>query len=87
MATIIDRAAALRGLVHRAQELPFRGAHLGAGGRGTGGAVEEEADDEVVAFVYQEAAELVEPEGAVDAVGGCGEDGGCYAADGDEVVW
>jgi hypothetical protein len=83
MATIVNRAAGFRGLVHRAQELPFRGAHLGAGSRRTWGAVEEKADDEVVAFVDEEAAELVEPEGAVDAVGGCGEDGGCYAADGD----
>jgi hypothetical protein len=45
MTAIINRAARFRGLVYRAQELPFAGAHLGAGLRGAGRGVEEEADD------------------------------------------
>lgn len=61
VAAVIDGAAALRRLVHRAQELPLRGAHLGTGSGGTRRVVEQEADDQVVAFVYQEAAELIEP--------------------------
>lgn len=69
MAAVVNRAATLGGLVHGAQELPFAGAHLRAGGGGAGRAVEEKAYDQVVALVREEAAELIEPKGAVDAFG------------------
>jgi hypothetical protein len=59
--------------------LPFAGAHLRAGSGGAGRVVEEEAHDQVVALVGEEAAELVEPEGAVDALGLRGDEGCCLA--------
>lgn len=51
VAAIINGAAALGGLVDGAQELPLAGAHLRAGDCGAGRLIEEEADDQVIAFV------------------------------------
>lgn len=73
VAAVVDGAAALGLLVHGAQELPLGGAHLGTGVGATRGGVEEEADDEGVALRDEEAAELVEPDGTVDAGRGLGE--------------
>lgn len=83
---VVDGAAALGGLVDGAQELPLAGAHLRAGGGGAGGFVEEEADDQVVALVGEEAAEFVEPQGAVDALGLGGDEERSFARDGVGVV-
>ena len=82
VAAVVDGAAALGLLVDGAEELPLGGAHLGAGGGAAGGCIEEEADDEGVALRDEEAAELVEPEGAVDAGGWLGELDGRVAVDG-----
>ena len=79
VAAVVDGAAGFRGVVHGAQELPLRGAHLRARGGAAGRGVEEEADDEGVALRDEEAAELVEPEGAVDARGRRGEELGRLA--------
>lgn len=51
VAAVVNRAAALGGVVDRAQELPLAGAHLRAGCGGAWRVVEEEADNQVVAFV------------------------------------
>lgn len=59
--------------MHGTEELPFGGAHLGAGVCAARRAVEEETADEGVALRDEEAAELVEPEGAVDAMRRLGE--------------
>ena len=69
VAAVIDSATAFRSLVNSAQELPLTGAHLRACYCGAGRIVEQEADDQVVAFVGEEAAELVEPECSIEAVG------------------
>lgn len=73
MAAVIYGTAALRLLVYGTEKLPFGGAHLGAGVCAARRAVEEEAADEGVALRDKEATELVEPEGAVDAIRGLGE--------------
>lgn len=73
VAAVIYGTAALRCFVYGTEKLPFGGAHLGAGVCAAGGAVEEEAADEGVALRDEEAAELVEPEGAVDAIRRLGE--------------
>lgn len=85
MTAIVDRAARLGRVVHGAEVLPFRGAHLGTCGGGAGGIVGEEGDDDGVCFLDQEAAEFVEPEGFVDAIGGLGEPEGDGAVDRDGV--
>lgn len=82
VAAVINGAAALGLLVDGAQELPLRGAHLGARGRAARRGVEEEADDQVVALGDEEAAELIEPEGAVGAWRGSSELDGGGAGDG-----
>lgn len=86
VAAVVDGAAGARLLVDSAQELPLGGPHLWAGGGAAGRRVKEEADDQAVALSDKEAAELVEPEGAVGAGGGLGEDVGGLAGDGDGVV-
>lgn len=86
VAAVVDGAAGLGGVVHGAQELPLRGAHLRARGGAAGRRVEEEADDEGVALGDQEAAELVEPEGAVDRGRGGGEEPGGLAGYGHGVA-
>jgi hypothetical protein len=43
---------------------------------------QKKPNDEVVAFVYQKAAEFVEPEGAVDAFWLCGDEDGGLACNG-----
>ena len=68
MAAIVDSAAGLWWVVHRTEILPLRGAHFRAVGRGAGRVVAKEADDQEVCLLYEEAAELVEPESAVDAI-------------------
>jgi len=73
MTAIINGTAAFRGFVDGAEELPFASSHFGTSGRGTGWVIKEEANYEVVAFVYEEATEFVEPEGSVDAFGLCGD--------------
>jgi hypothetical protein len=84
MATIINRTARFRLLVHRAEELPFTSPHLGTGQGGAGRGVEEEADEEGIALLDYETGEFVEPEGAVDGWGGGrGEEEGGLADYGD----
>lgn len=73
MAAVIYGTAALRLLVYSTEKLPFGGAHLGAGVGAAWRAIEEEADYEGVALRDEEAAELIEPEGAIDAVRRLGE--------------
>lgn len=73
MAAVVNGTAALRLLVHGTEKLPFRRAHLGACAGAARRRVEEEADDERVALRDEEAAELVEPESAIDAGGRLGE--------------
>lgn len=73
VAAVVDGAAALGLLVDGAEELPLGGAHLGTRAGATGRRVEEEADDERVALRDEEATELVEPDGAVDARRGLSE--------------
>lgn len=73
VAAVVDGAAALGLLMNGAEKLPLGGAHLGAGVCAAGRRVEEEADDEGVALRDEEAAELVEPDCAVNTVGGLGE--------------
>jgi hypothetical protein len=69
MAAVIYGTAALRLLMYGTEELPFRSAHLGTRVGAAWWGIEEEADDERVALRDEEAAELVEPESAVDAWG------------------
>ena len=88
VAAIIDGAAGFGGLVDGAEVLPFGGAHFGTGSSGARGVIREEMDDELVGFDDEEAAEFVEPEGAVGGVrgfcdgegGGAGEWGGMVRA-------
>lgn len=70
---VVDGAAALGLLVHSAEELPFGSAHFRARARTAWGGVEEEANDQGVALRDEEAAELIEPDGPVDAIGRCRE--------------
>ena len=81
VAAVVDGAAALGRVVHGAEELPLGGAHLGAGGGAAGRGVEEEADDEAVALLDEEAAELVQPEGTVGGGRRGGEDLGGLPGD------
>lgn len=66
MAAVVNGTAALRLLVHSAEKLPFRRAHLGTCAGAAWRRVEEEANNERVALRDEEAAKLVQPEGAVD---------------------
>lgn len=61
MAAVIDSATRFRRFVNGAEKLPLTGAHLGAGSGGTGGFIEQESDNEFIAFVDQKSAELIEP--------------------------
>jgi hypothetical protein len=72
--------------MHGAQELPFTSPHLRTGCRGTGRIVEKKPNDNVVAFVYQETAEFVEPEGAVHTFRLCGNEDGGLACNGNDVL-
>lgn len=67
VAAIVDGAAALGLFVDGAEKLPFRCAHLGARAGATRGRIKQEANNERVALRYEEAAQLVEPDGTVDA--------------------
>lgn len=91
MTAVVDGAAALGLLVNSAEKLPLGGAHFGTCVGATWRCVEEEAHDERVALRDEEAAELVEPEGTVDAwrrlgelVSGVAVDG--FGSAGGEVV-
>ena len=86
MAAVIDRTTALRRFMHSAQELPLTGPHFRTSSCRTRRIVEQEADDKVVALVYEEAAEFVKPEGAVDAFWLRGDQHGCLACDWDNVL-
>ena len=74
VAAVIDGATGLGRIVYGAEVLPFRGAHLGAGLSGARWGFGEEGDDEVVGTLGEEAAELIEPERALDVLRGLGED-------------
>lgn len=62
MAAVVDGGAAFRRVVHGAEVLPFAGAHLGAGLRGARRAVGEQADDDGVGLLDEEASEFVQPD-------------------------
>lgn len=66
MTAVIDSTAALWRLVNGAEKLPFAGAHFRTGSCGTWWIVEEKSNDQVIAFVYEEAAEFVEPESSIN---------------------
>jgi hypothetical protein len=70
---VVDGAAALGLFVHSAEELPFGSAHFRARVRTAWRGVEEEANDQGVALRDEEAAELIEPDSPVDAIGRCRE--------------
>jgi hypothetical protein len=61
MTAIVNCATALGALVYGAEELPFASPHLWTGCRRTWRIVEKEPDYQLVAFVYQEPAEFIEP--------------------------
>lgn len=98
VAAVVNRTTALRLLVNGAEKLPLGGTHLGASASATGWCVEQETNDERVALGNQEAAELVKPEGTVDAGGRLsqlqggrtskrlGVGGGMIAVEGREVL-
>lgn len=67
MAAVVDGAARLGLVVYGTEKLPLRGAHLGTGRSAAGRGVKKKADDEAVALRYEEAAQLIEPQRAVDA--------------------
>lgn len=79
---VVDGAAGLGLLVYGAEELPFGGAHFGAGARAAGGCVEEEADNEGVALRDEKAAELVKPYRPFDAGRWLSQQEGALAAEG-----
>ena len=81
MTAVVNGTAALGLLVYGAEELPLGSAHLGARVCTAWRGVEEEADDERVALGDEEAAELVEPDGSVDAVWGLRKLQCCCARD------
>lgn len=66
MAAVVNGTAALGLVVYSAEKLPLGGAHFGAGDRRAWRGVEEKAYDQAIALGDEEAAELIEPEGAVD---------------------
>jgi hypothetical protein len=68
------------------EELPLAGAHFGAGSCRAWWIVEEEANDQVIALVYEEAAKFVEPEGTVNSVWLCSDEDGCLSAYGNRIV-
>lgn len=82
VAAVVDGTARLGRVVYRAQVLPLRGAHLRARLRRAGRVLGEEGDDQVVHLHGQEAAELVEPEGALHPLGRFREIDGDFARDG-----
>jgi hypothetical protein len=82
VAAVIDSAAALGLVVHRAQKLPLGCAHLGARRLRAGWCIEEETDDQAVTLRDEEAAELVKPERTIDPRGWRGELLGSLAGDG-----
>lgn len=67
VAAVVDSATRLGWIVHGAEVLPFRGAHLGACLGGAGRIVGEEGDEDGVGVLGQEATQLVEPERALDS--------------------
>jgi hypothetical protein len=67
VAAVVDGAATLGLLVDGAEKLPFRGSHFGTCLRATRRGIEEEANDELVALGDEESAQLIEPNGSVDA--------------------
>ena len=69
-----------------AEELPLAGAHFGAGSCRAWWIIEEEANDQVVALVYEKAAEFVEPKGTVNTVGLCSDEDGSLSVYGNRVV-
>lgn len=69
MTAVIDGAARLRWIVYRAQILPFACPHLVAGQAGAWRVIGEQSIDDVVDLLTEEAAEFVEPERLVDAIG------------------
>lgn len=55
--------------MNSAKVLPFRGSHFGTRLGGTRGRLGEESDDKIVDLHGEEATELIEPQGPVDALG------------------
>lgn len=85
MAAVINSTTALWRFVYRAEELPLTGSHFGACCGRTWGIVEQESDNEIVALVYEEAAEFVKPERTINTFRLCRDEDGCLAGDGDRI--
>ena len=66
--------------------MPLTGAHFGTGRRRTRRVIEKESNDQIIAFVYEEAAEFVEPQGAVNTLRLSGDQERGFASYGCNVV-
>jgi hypothetical protein len=66
MTTIVDGAAGLRRVVYCTEILPFRCPHFRTALSRAWGCVGEEGNEDVVGFDGKEAAELVQPEIAIE---------------------
>ena len=86
VAAVVDGAAGLGRVVHGAEVLPLRGAHLRAVFCGARRVVREEAHYQAVGLLHEEATELVEPERTVHVLGRRGEYCRRFARDGDSGV-
>lgn len=85
MAAVVDGAARFGLIVDGTEKLPLRRAHFGAGHGAARRGVEQKADYQGIALLYQEATELVEPKGPVYAWRRCSQDFGRLPADGVRV--
>ena len=82
VSTVVDCTAALWWIMYSAEILPLGCTHLRAGLRRAGRNVTEESNKEVVGFNDEDAAKLVKPEGAINAVRGSRDLLGGFSCDG-----
>lgn len=78
---IVYRAARFWGFMYGAEKLPFAGAHFRAGCRRTWWSVEEETNDQIIAFIDQKTAELVKPQSSINVFRRCRNNRGSRSCD------
>ncbi len=86
MAAVIDGAARLGWIMHCAEVLPFRGTHLGACCGRTRWSFTKEGNDQVIDLNHQQAANLVQPQCAINAFRRSSYNRSCFMIESDGSI-